>query len=74
MISTAMNLPNAIEERDQSSTPANEHCFRYESLLQWILAFNFAAVMHKEEDHPFISFLKTSNCQNFAYFFEAFVR
>jgi len=74
MISTAMNLPNAVEERDQSSSPANESCFRYESLFQWILAFNFAAVMHKEEDHPLITFLKNSNCQNFAYFFETFIR
>ena len=68
-----MNLPLALEERDSRFIVTDE-CLRYETLMQYILAANFEAILHKEEEHPFINFLKENNCVNFAIFFEVFIK
>ena len=68
-----MNLPIAMEERD-SRMNTTDDCLKYETLMQHILAANFEAILHKEEEHPFITFLKENNCVNFAIFFEVFLK
>lgn len=74
MITTAMNLQTAMNERDQCLPHNVLHCIRFENLVQNILAFNFGAIFQKEEEHLFIRFLKENNYFNIAAFFDVYLR
>jgi hypothetical protein len=65
MITTALNLQKATQNRDQLHI--DKHRLKYSELLEKILSYDFSSnFRHKE--HPLLMYLSENNCQTIAEF------
>ncbi len=72
MITTALNLPTAIEKRSKEM----EHSgLVYSELLDKIMEFDFSSSIkhqHASQSNPFIKYLKENGCLSAAGFLEQY--
>ncbi len=80
MISTALNLPKAIRERDTRLDYFPQLYLHYDTLLEKILACGFNIIDNscpentKTRDHLFFQYLIDNDCENITKFIELFLK
>jgi len=73
MITTALNLPNAVAERDKE---AGNLSFKlnYHTLLKRIIAYDFSFAFPDQQGNtnPLIRYMRENGCENIASFLEIY--